>query len=299
MIKLGKHQSILLERPFLNASGVWCQTREELLELNGSQIGGIITKSITLEPRDGNPEPRYYHNQEEGWSINSMGLPNGGIDYYLEIVPEITKPLIFSVAGLTLEENKAIIERIYSYFQKNQLLDVVGKYGIELNPSCPNLVNKPNLGYDFLGLEEYLDGLLELIREKLPKMTIGIKLPPYFQPYDFDRLGRLLEKYPDKIDYLSSINSLPNCLILNDDKKPVITPKGGLGGFGGKMIKPLGLANVKQLKDRLGDKFDLVGCGGVFTKDDFDDYSLVGAKAVSVGTALKIEGVSIFESLKN
>jgi dihydroorotate dehydrogenase (fumarate) len=297
MSKLGKYQSILLETPFLNAAGVWCQTHKELLELNSSKIGGIITKSITLYPREGNPEPRYYHNEEEGWSLNSMGLPNGGVDYYLEIVPQISKPLIFSVAGMTLEENKAIIEKIITYFEKNKLLNIVGKYGVELNPSCPNLVNKSNLGYDFVRLKEYLDVLLPIIRWKLPNMTIGLKLPPYFQPFDFDRLGTLLENYCRQIDYLSSINSLPNCLVLDKDKKPLIVPKGGLGGFGGKMIKPLALANVKQLKDRLGDMFDLVGCGGVFTKDDFDDYCTVGAKAVSIGTALKIEGTNIFEKL--
>jgi len=85
----------------MNASGALCVTREELEALGRSRAGAIVTKSMTLEARAGNPEPRYY--PFAGGSLNSMGLPNLGYQAYAEIIPALKKfgkPVIASVAGL-------------------------------------------------------------------------------------------------------------------------------------------------------------------------------------------------------
>ncbi len=85
----------------MNASGALCVTREELLALGRSRAGAIVTKSMTVEARQGNPLPRYYG--FPGGSINSMGLPNLGYTPYAELIPELKrfgKPVIASVAGL-------------------------------------------------------------------------------------------------------------------------------------------------------------------------------------------------------
>src|SRR5256712_12333088 len=85
----------------MNASGALCVTRAELEALGRSRAGAIVTKSMTLEARTGNPEPRYY--PFAGGSINSMGLPNLGYRAYAELIPTLKgfgKPVVASVAGL-------------------------------------------------------------------------------------------------------------------------------------------------------------------------------------------------------
>src|SRR5436309_13364645 len=85
----------------MNASGALCVTREELEALGRSRTGALVTKSMTLEARTGNPEPRYY--PFAGGSINSMGLPNLGYRGYAELIPAlkpVKKPVIGSGAGL-------------------------------------------------------------------------------------------------------------------------------------------------------------------------------------------------------
>src|SRR5215467_5015296 len=86
---------------FMNASGALCVTREELAALGRSHSGAIVTKSMTVEARQGNPSPRYY--SFPGGSINSMGLPNLGYRAYADLIPELKqfgKPVIASIAGL-------------------------------------------------------------------------------------------------------------------------------------------------------------------------------------------------------
>ena len=98
---------------FMNASGALCVTREELTALGRSRAGAIVTKSMTVEPRRGNPEPRYYG--FPGGSINSMGLPNLGYRAYAELIPDLKrfgKPVIASVAGLCEEDFTIIADAI-------------------------------------------------------------------------------------------------------------------------------------------------------------------------------------------
>ena len=120
--------------PFMNASGVHCMTIQDLEELKASQAGAYITKSSTLEKREGNPLPRYV--DLELGSINSMGLPNLGFDYYLDYVLKNQKenaqegPIFFSIAGMSAAENIAMLKKI----QESDFSGIT-----ELNLSCPNV----------------------------------------------------------------------------------------------------------------------------------------------------------------
>jgi len=100
--------------PFMNASGVHCMTTTELVELEQSNAGAFITKSCTLNERAGNPEPRYF--DVPLGSINSMGLPNRGFDYYLDYAlnyeKQQTQPLFFSIAGMSAAENLEMLTMI-------------------------------------------------------------------------------------------------------------------------------------------------------------------------------------------
>jgi dihydroorotate dehydrogenase (fumarate) len=268
---------------FMNASGALCVTREELTALGRSRSGAIVTKSMTVEARQGNPLPRYH--AFTGGSINSMGLPNLGYRAYAELIPELKqfdKPVIASVAGLC-EDDFLVIARI---------LNDAGPDLIEVNLSCPNIPGKPQIGYDAEASER-------LIKRVRPLITVpmGVKLPPYFDPAHHQLMGEVLGRCG--VDFLNLINSVGNALVVNpDDEAVVIKPKGGFGGLGGAFIKPVALANVRAFYKYFKEKMPIIGTGGVVSGVDAFEHVLCGASAVQVGTALVEEGVHIFARLE-
>ena len=267
----------------MNASGALCVTREELMALGRSRAGAIVTKSMTLEPRIGNPEPRYYG--FSGGSINSMGLPNLGYRAYAELMPELKqfgKPVIASIAGLCEDDFLAMARAI------NQAQPDL----IEVNLSCPNIPGKPQIAYDPTDSER-------LLRRVRPLITVpmGVKLPPYFDPAHHAVMAEVIRRCG--VDYLNLINSVGNGLVVDPKReRPVIKPKGGFGGLGGALIKPVALANVRAFWKLLEGRIPVIGTGGVVQGGDAFEHVLCGASAVQVGTALVEEGVAVFERLE-
>jgi dihydroorotate dehydrogenase (fumarate) len=267
----------------MNASGALCVTREELIALGRSRSGAIVTKSMTVEARQGNPMPRYYG--FPGGSINSMGLPNLGYRAYQELIPQLKqfgKPVIASVAGLC-EEDFLTIARV---------INEAGPDLIEVNLSCPNLPGKPQIGYD-------ADASERLIKRVRPLITVpmGVKLPPYFDPAHHQLMGDAIARCG--VDFLNLINSVGNGLVVNPhDETVVIKPKGGFGGLGGAIIKPVALANVRAFYKHFKGEMPIIGTGGVVTGVDAFEHLLCGASAVQVGTALVEEGVQVFARLE-
>lgn len=268
---------------FMNAAGARCVTQEELEALGRSCTGAIVTKSMTLEPRQGNPEPRYYG--FPGGSINSMGLPNLGYRAYAELIPSLRrfgKPVIASVAGLCEDDFVTIAE-------------VITKSGpdlIELNLSCPNIPGKPQIGYD----PEASERLIRRVRQVIT-VPMGVKLPPYFDPAHHDVMAQVIGR--TGVDFLSLINSVGNGLVVDPERETVvIKPKGGFGGLGGPVIKPVALANVRAFWTRFQDRLPIIGTGGVMTGTDAFEHLLCGASAVQIGTVLVEEGLGAFERLE-
>ena len=267
----------------MNASGALCATREELESLGRSRSGAIVTKSMTLEPRQGNPEPRYI--RIAGGSINSMGLPNLGYKTYAELIPQLkrfNKPVIASVAGLCEDDFIAIAETI-----TQSLPDL-----IEINLSCPNIPGKPQIGYD----PEDSERLLHRVR-KIITVPMGVKLPPYFDPAHHSIMAKVIKR--TGVDFLNLINSVGNGLVVDPDRESVvIKPKGGFGGLGGTLIKPVALANVRAFWRLLGESCPIIGTGGVVGGMDAFEHFLCGASAVQIGTQLVEEGISVFERVE-
>ncbi len=268
---------------FMNAAGAICVTREELEALGGSAAGAIVTKSMTIEPRHGNPEPRYYG--FPGGSINSMGLPNLGYRAYAELIPQLKrfgKPVIASVAGLTEDDFPTIAE----------MINAVQPDLIEVNLSCPNIPGKPQIGYD-------PDASERVLKKVRPKITVpmGVKLPPYFDPAHHHAMGTMLGRCG--VDFLNLINSVGNGLVVDSERETVvIKPKGGFGGLGGRLIKPVALANVRAFYKIFGEKMPIIGTGGVMDGGDAFEHILCGASAVQVGTVLVEEGLDAFRRLE-
>ncbi|EOB3455323.1 dihydroorotate oxidase [Enterococcus hirae] len=270
--------------PFMNASGVHCMTTTELVELEQSNAGAFITKSCTLNERAGNPEPRYF--DVPLGSINSMGLPNRGFDYYLDYAlnyeKQQTQPLFFSIAGMSAAENLEMLTLI----EKSDFQGIT-----ELNLSCPNVPGKPQLAYDFEATED----LLKQVFARFTK-PLGIKLPPYFDLAHFDQMAEILNQFP--LTYVNSINSIGNGLYIDPQKEAVvIKPKEGFGGLGGEYVKPTALANVRAFYTRLKPEIKIIGTGGIRNGQDAFEHLLCGATMLQIGTELHKEGPKIFDRI--
>ena len=266
----------------MNASGALCVTQTELEALGASEAGAIVTKSMTPEPRQGNPEPRYV--AFEGGSINSMGLPNLGYPAYAKLIPALKrfqKPVIASLAGLQPDD----------FLAGARALNEAGPDLVEVNLSCPNIPGKPQIGYDFEASERLLDKVGEILT-----IPFGVKLPPYFDPIHHQKIAEVLQRV--EIAFVTMINSVGNGLVVDPEREQVvIKPKGGFGGLGGRIIKPVALANVRALWNIWGDRIPIIGTGGVEHGVDVFEHFLCGASAVQVGTMLVEEGCGVFARL--
>lgn len=274
---------VRLNTCIFNTSGPADVTLKELEVIGKSKSSAITMKSCTLKPRLGNPKPRYA--DLEYGSINSMGLPNLGYKAYIKfskiLKKRYQKPVIASISGLTLKDNKII----FKAFNESEA-DI-----IEFNPGSPNTIGKSIVGYDF----EDLDRLLEVV-SKICQKPWGVKLPPYFDLVHFEQVAKIIKKYPAK--FVTCVNSIGNGLAIDPYReRSLIKPKGGLGGIGGRYIKYTALANVRMFYKLFGDKIQVVGVGGVYSGIDAFEFILAGASAVQIGTAFLQKGPGIFESI--
>lgn len=283
--------NIKLESCLMNASGALCTTYDELKDLSQSQSGVIVSKSCSYVERKGNPKPRYYHS--DNFSINSMGLANLGYNFYLSSAKYLNsnqKPFMMSIATLDDE---------YTF----QILDSALKSPhiamIEINISCPNICNTDTiLAYHFTDLDNYLTKMKPYLDKNENSKPIGVKLPPYWEPYQFKEMSKLIVKYG--FNFITLVNSVPNCLVIDTDTdSPVIKPKNGIGGLGGSYIKPVVLSNISQFYRLLPKEIQIIGCGGVETGEDVYHHLLAGASCVQIGTSLMKHGTNIFEAVGN
>ncbi|MFO0774317.1 MAG: dihydroorotate oxidase [Nitrospiraceae bacterium] len=267
----------------MNASGALCVTPDELAALGRSHAGAIVTKSMTVEARQGNPEPRYV--AFPTGSINSMGLPNLGYRVYADLIPTLRqhgKPVMASVAGLCEDDFVTIA----------QVINASRPDLIEVNLSCPNIPGKPQIGYDAEASERLLKRVRPLIT-----VPMGVKLPPYFDPVHHQQMAQVIGRVG--VDFLSLINSVGNALVVDPYREAVvIKPKGGFGGLGGATIKPVALANVRAFWKLFEGRLPIIGTGGVVQGQDIFEHLLCGASVVQVGTALVEEGTGVFARLE-
>lgn len=281
-----KLAGVNLETAIFNTAGPADVTLRELEVIARSKSSAITMKSCTLEPRDGNPEPRYA--DLPYGSINSMGLPNLGYKTYIEFSHLLKKKypkksVIASISGMSLEDNIKIFKAF-----NNSPVDI-----IEFNPGSPNTIGKPIVGYDPKETERLLKGV-----SKVAKKPFGVKLPPYFDLNQYNEIAKVIKKYPVK--FVTCVNSIGNGLVINPKtEKTLIKPKGGFGGIGGKYIKFTALANVRKFWEILEDKIQVIGVGGVYSGTDAFEFILAGASAVQIGTAFLQKGPGIFAKVQS
>lgn len=259
---------IKLKNPVLTASGTFGYGYElsDLIPLK--KLGAIITKTITFEPKPGNPQPRIA--EVEGGMLNTIGLQNIGVkafvDEKLEKVLKVGVPVIVSIAGATSEE----------YFNTAEILSKYKEIaGIEVNLSCPNL-KKKLICHDLPLMREVIKRV-----KKVSRVPVIAKLSPLVA--DIGELS--LEAQNAGTDALTLTNTYPAMAIDTKTFKPKLsTVKGGMSGA---CVKPMSVRCVYDAYQSV--KIPIIGCGGIMTGDDAVEFILAGASAVSVGTASLVE----------
>lgn len=257
------------QNPVLLAAGT-CGFGYELREvLDLEALGGLVTKSVTLEPRAGNPAMRVWE-LDEGM-INSVGLANPGADAVrAEKLPWIRENLrrarvFVSVAGHTPEEYVAVVER---------LDDAEGFLGFELNLSCPNDTRRT--GLPFALDPEALRGVVSRVRERTRRPLL-VKLAPN----DPDVAATAEAAEAAGADGLTLVNTLPGLSLDPETGRPVLGA--GPGGVSGPALRAAGVRAVAEARRRTS--LPLVGVGGVGSAADAVEYFRAGASLVQVGTA--------------
>jgi len=255
------------KNPIFVASGTFGYGTENTELVDVSNIGAIVTKSITLNPREGNPPPRIV--ETPSGMINSIGLANIGVDKYVsEMLPvyeKIGSPIIMNIAGSSMEE----------YIKVMQQVEAVSSniVGYEINISCPNVKEG--------GMEFGVDcDMTEKLTKKLRKLTerlLIMKLSPNVT--DISAIAKSSEN--GGADAVSAINTVIGMSIDHKTgKSNIYTTYGGLSG---PAIKPVGLACVYKVYHTV--KIPIIVIGGIVNSSDVIEYILAGSSAVQVGTA--------------
>ena len=263
-VKIG---NISFDNPIWVASGTFGYGTENPELVDVDKLGAIVTKSITLFPREGNPPPRIV--ETASGMINSIGLANIGVDKYIkEMLPiydNVSTKIIMNIAGTDINEYVEIIEKVESVSSSIT--------GYEINISCPN-VKKGGMefGVDAAMTEE----LTAELRKRTNRLLI-MKLSPNVS--DIVSIGMSAQEAG--ADAVSAINTVVGMSIdSNSGKSNIYTTYGGLSG---PAIKPVGLAAVHKLFQKLS--IPIVGIGGIVSSNDVIEYVLAGSSAVQIGTA--------------
>ena len=264
VVKIG---NISFDNPIWVASGTFGYGTENPELVDVDKLGAIVTKSITLYPREGNPPPRIV--ETASGMINSIGLANIGVDKYIkEMIPiydNVSTKIIMNIAGTDINEYVEIIEKVESVSSSIT--------GYEINISCPN-VKKGGMefGVDAAMTEE----LTAELRKRTNRLLI-MKLSPNVS--DIVSIGMSAQEAG--ADAVSAINTVVGMSIdSNSGKSNIYTTYGGLSG---PAIKPIGLVAVHKLFQKLS--IPIVGIGGIVSSKDVIEYVLAGSSAVQIGTA--------------
>eukprot|EP00979_Chaetoceros_neogracilis_P017840 scaffold10291_cov293-Chaetoceros_neogracile.AAC.11 len=174
--------SIPFETCIYNASGPRTGSSQALSKIALSKAGAVLAKSATLGDQKGNPLPRTWHHdaQDSHASMNSEGLPNAGIDYYIstDTIDEAmsngqaSKPYFVSISGKNIDDNVTMLNRIHAKILSGEKRIA----GVELNLACPNIIGKPIIAYDFDQLESVLDAVSKLPIFAESKIPLGVKV---------------------------------------------------------------------------------------------------------------------------
>ena len=277
-INLGR---IKLSNPVLVASGTFGYGEEysQLIDLN--KLGGIITKSITLEPREGNSPPRLI--ETPAGLLNAIGLANPGLKVFckknIPFLKQFNTRIIVSIAGEREEDYLRLTEKLNS---------VQGIDGLEVNVSCPNVKEGLTFGKDPVKVFSLLRRL---------KRNSDIPLLLKITPEAVSIIEVAQASKEAGAEALSLINTFMGMAIDIEKQKPLL---GNIvGGLSGPAIKPIALRYVWQISQNID--LPIIGTGGIMGPEDALEFILAGASAVAIGTANFVDpktSLKVIEGIK-
>lgn len=254
-----------LKNPILVASGTFGYAKEMTAFVDFKELGGIIPKTVTPQPRPGNPPPRTV--ETASGMLNSIGLDNDGFDQFVaEKLPYLTSlgtSIIINIAAKTNDDFRRMA---------SVLNECHGVAAIELNISCPNVSG----GVDFGTNPELAAEVVAAVRSSC-EIPVVAKLTP-----NVTSVVPIAKAVADAgADAVSLINTFQGMAVDWKRRRPVLGNI--LGGLSGPAIKPLALRIVWQVSQAV--KIPIIGIGGIQSIDDVMEFLLVGATAVQIGTA--------------
>jgi len=276
-----------LANPVFTASGT-CGYADELSDfMDVSQLGGFITKSITVKPKKGHATPRIV--ETDAGMLNAIGLANVGLDKFIEeklpILEKLTVPVFVNLAGETISEYVTVAERL-------AIERTIA--GFELNISCPNVEKG---GISFGKDPQLVTEITSTVKKAVGDKILMVKLSPTVT--DISVIARAA--IDAGADALSLINTFTALAVNIETRKPVLANK--TGGLSGPAIKPIAVYLVNKVyneaaKDR---GIPILGMGGIRTASDAIEFIIAGSTAIAIGTANFIEpgcSLKIIEGIK-
>lgn len=261
-----KLAGIRLANPVMAASGTFGYGLEYRCLSPARAYGAVITKTVTLEPRPGNPPPRLC--ETPSGMLNSIGLANVGLERFLsEKLPALRKSgavVIVNIAGKSIGE----------YARLAAILDgTPGVSALEVNVSCPN-VSRGGVAF---GVDPSTAARLTGAVRRACRKPLIVKLSPNVD--DMVPIARAVAGAG--ADALSLVNTLYGMAIDTERRRPVLG--NATGGLSGPAIRPVALYHVHRVSRAVG--IPVIGLGGIMTADDAVQFMLAGASAVQLGTA--------------
>ncbi len=261
-----KINHLSLKNPVMTASGTFGYGLEFADMVPLEEIGGVIVKGTTLEPRQGNDYPRMA--ETASGMLNCVGLQNKGVDYFCRhIYPQIRNvdtQMIVNVSGNSPDNYAACAERI------DELEDI---HAIELNISCPNVKDG---GMAFGVTCEGAASVVRAVRAKYHK-TMIVKLSPNVT--NIADIARACED--EGADSVSLINTLMGMAVDIERRRPLLSIR--TGGLSGPAVKPVALRMVYDVAHAV--KIPVIGLGGISSAEDAIEFIMCGATAIEIGTA--------------
>lgn len=268
---------ICLENPAILASGFLGISQAVFERIYDEGAGAVVSKSISRYPMDGYRNPTVVVLDEKSY-INAVGLSNPGYEsFYQEIRTNKKVPIVVSLVGSDPSDFEVMTRK----FDKSKIV------GFEINLSCPHVKK--------LGMEVGDDPQMV---ESVVKSAKASTTKPVFVKVGIGN-ANLLDISQAAVnagaDGITAINTIRAMKISIDNFVPILSNK--IGGLSGRSIKPIAIRCVYELSNKLN--VPIIGCGGVSSWEDAVEFMIAGATSFQVGTAIGLDGVGIFNSIKS
>lgn len=267
-VKIGK---MTLPNPVMAASGTFGYAREFAPFIDLRKLGAIVTKTVTINPRQGNPAPRTC--EAPAGLINSIGLENPGVDRFIdEKLPPLFAykvPIVVSIASEGDPEEFVTLTRRFEKIREVSAL--------EINISCPNIRHKASAGRKLIAQDAPMTGRIVRSVRSVTKKTLITKLSPNVT--DITEIAQsAVEAGTDALALINTVSGMSIDINKRTSRLSMLS-----GGLSGPAIRPIAVRMVWEVYSKL--KVPIIGMGGICDTSSALEFLIAGAAAVSIGTA--------------